>query len=133
MVELDIVTTRVQRWWLAVGVLLLALIVWGSLAPSVPDLGVPIPQFDKIEHICAYLLLTTWFSAAYPKRWLWIAVGFAVFGGLIEILQGYTGRDPDWFDWFADCIGAGLGAWYPRHWALRLRGLITDRYGRGRA
>lgn len=131
MVEADTVPTVVQRWWVAAGVALLVLVIWGSLTPSLPDLHLPpIPQFDKLEHIGAYLLLTAWFSAAYPRRWPWVAVGFALFGGVIEFLQGYTGRDPDWFDWFADCIGAGLGAWYPRHWALRVRLFLAGRYGR---
>jgi VanZ family protein len=130
MADAATVPTLVQRWWLAAGVALLAVIIWGSLTPSLPDIQAPLPQFDKIEHIGAYLLLTAWFSAAFPKRWPWIAVGFAVFGGLIEILQGYTGRDPDWFDWFADCIGAGLGAWYPRRWTLRVRLLLAERHGR---
>ena len=130
MVESVTVPAPVQRGWLAAGAVLLAVIIWGSLTPSLPDIQAPVPQFDKFEHIGAYLLLTAWFAAACPRRWPWIAVGFAVLGGVIEILQGYTGRDPDWFDWFADCLGAGLGAWYPRLWALRMRLFIAERYGR---
>jgi VanZ family protein len=126
------VASAVQRSWLAAGVALLALIIWGSLTPTLPDIAPPIPQFDKLEHISAYLLLTAWFSAAFPKRWIWIAIGFAVLGGIIEILQGYTGRDPDWFDWFADCVGAALGAWYPYRWALRIRLYLAGRYARSR-
>jgi VanZ family protein len=132
MAETGAVAPVVQRWWLTAGILMLALIIWGSLTPSLPDIHVPVPQFDKLEHIGAYLLLTAWFSAAYPKRWLWIAVGFAIFGGVIEILQGYTGRDPDWFDWYADCIGAGLGAWYPTRWAFQMRLFLADRHARRR-
>lgn len=131
MAEEGSVAPSIQRAWLAAGVALLAIIIWGSLTPTLPDMSLPpIPQFDKFEHIGAYLLLTAWFSAAYPRRWLWIAMSFAVLGGLIEILQGYTGRDPDWFDWFADCIGAGLGTWYPRRWALRVRLFLAERHGR---
>ena len=120
----------VRRWWLAAGIALLGLIIWGSLSPSLPDEQTPIPQFDKFEHIGAYLVLVAWFSAAHPRRALWIAAGFALFGGLIEILQGYTGRDPDWFDWFADCVGAGLGTWYPARWALRMRLFLAEYYAR---
>lgn len=133
MVDTDSVTPVVQRWWLAAGMALVFLIIWGSLTPSLPDIQMPMPQFDKFEHISAYLVLTAWFSAAFPRRRWWIAIGFALFGGLIEILQGYTGRDPDWFDWFADCIGAGFGAWYPARWALRMRLFIADRHARDRA
>lgn len=134
MAETAGIAPIVQRAWVAAGIVLLGMIIWGSLAPSVPDLNLAsVPQFDKLEHITAYLLLTAWFGAAYPKRWLWIAIGFAIFGGAIEIAQGYTGRDADWFDWFADCIGAGLGAWYPRRWALRVRLSLAERYARRHA
>lgn len=122
------VASAVQRLWLAVGLGLMALIVWGSLTPSPPHIELPLPDFDKLEHFGAYLLLTAWFSAAFPRRCLWVAVFFAVLGGVIEILQGYTGRDPDRFDWFADCIGVAAGAWYPAHWALRTRLFLIGRY-----
>jgi VanZ family protein len=124
----------VQRSWLSAGLALMALIVWGSLTPSPPSiLEVPLPQFDKLEHFGAYLLLTTWFTAAFPRRWLWVALFFAFLGGAIEILQGYTGRDPDWFDWFADCAGVAAGAWYPARWALRVKSWLATVYARGRA
>src|SRR5690348_7921114 len=103
------VAAAVQRFWLAVGITLVALIVWGSLTPSPPDMDISLPDFDKVEHFGAYLMLTAWFTAAFPRRWLWIAVAFAVLGGLVEILQGYTGRDPEWGDWLADCIGVAAG------------------------
>jgi len=121
----------VQRMWLGAGAALLALVIWGSLTPTPPHIELPVPQFDKVEHITAYLLITAWFSAAYPKRWWWIAAGAALLGGAIEIAQGYTGRDPDWFDWFADCFGAALGAWYPTRWASRLRLALVAIYARG--
>ena len=130
MVE-DQVAPAVQRFWLVAGLALLVLIVWGSLTPTPPRiLEVPIPQFDKLEHFGAYLLLTAWFTAAYPRGWLWAALWFACMGGAIEILQGYTGRDPDWFDWFADCAGVVAGAWYPARWALQLRLSLVARHAR---
>lgn len=120
----------VQRFWLAAGLSLVALIVWGSLTPSPPNVDISIPDFDKVEHLGAYLGLTAWFTAAFPRRWLWVAMTFAALGGLVEILQGYTGRDPEWGDWLADCIGVAIGAWYPARWALRVRSFVADRYGR---
>jgi VanZ family protein len=120
----------IQWGWLTAGAALLAFIVWGSLTPSPPDFHVELPQFDKLEHITAYLLITAWFSAAYPRRWLLIAMGAALLGGAIEIAQGYTGRDPDWFDWFADCFGVALGAWYPTRWALRVHAALSAAYER---
>jgi VanZ family protein len=127
------VTQAVQRSWLIAGLALMALIVWGSLTPTPPKLiELPLPQWDKVEHVTAYLLLTAWFIAAFPRRWLWVALFFVFLGGAIEILQGYTGRDPDWFDWFADCAGVAAGAWFPSRWALRVKLWLADIYARRR-
>ena len=122
-----------QRSWLTAGLALMALIVWGSLTPTPPHIELPLPQFDKVEHFGAYLLLTAWFTAAFPRRWLWVALFFAFLGGAIEIAQGYTGRDPDWFDWFADCAGVAAGAWLPARWALQAKLWLAARYARSRA
>lgn len=127
------VAPAVQGFWLAVGITLVAFIVWGSLTPHPPDVDITIPDFDKIEHFGAYLMLTAWFSAAFPRHWRWVALTFAVLGGLIEILQGYTGRDPEWSDWLADCIGVAAGAWYPARWALAARLWLARRYDYVRA
>jgi VanZ family protein len=123
----------VQRTWLTAGLALMALIVWGSLTPTPPNIELPLPQFDKLEHFGAYLLLTAWFIAAFPRHWLWVALFFVLLGGAIEILQGYTGRDPDWFDWFADCAGVVAGAWLPARWALQARLWLAARYAHSRA
>ena len=113
-----------HRAWLVAGWAVVAVVIWGCLTPSPPDLefGLSIPQFDKFEHFGAYLLLTSWFTAALPgrKRFLWIVAAFVFMGGAIEIVQGRVGRDADWFDWFADCAGVAAGAWYPRYWLTRL-------------
>jgi VanZ family protein len=127
MVETPVAGT-VQGFWLTVGIALVAFIVWGSLTPHPPDMDISLPDFDKAEHFSAYLMLTAWFAAAFPRRWLWVALVFAVLGGLIEILQGYTGRDPEWLDWVADCAGAAVGIWYPARWALAVRLWLARRY-----
>lgn len=126
------VIQAVQRSWLTAGLALMALIVWGSLTPTPPNIELPLPQFDKVEHFGAYLLLTAWFSAAFPRRWLWVALFFAFLGGAIEIAQGYTGRDPEWFDWFADCTGVAIGTWYPARWALQVKHWLASHYARSR-
>ena len=124
------IAPAVQRFWLAAGLALVALIVWGSLTPHPPDVDIAIPDFDKLEHFTAYLALTAWFIAAFPRRWLWVAIAFAVLGGVVEILQGYTDRDPEWTDWLADCIGVAVGAWYPAQWATRVKLFLAERHGR---
>jgi VanZ family protein len=114
------------RWpWLLVGWFLVGFVVWGCLTPAPPDLefGLQLPQFDKLEHCGAYLLMTSWFAAALPGRgWLvFLVLVFAALGGLIEILQYLTGwRDGDWWDWAADCLGVALAIGYPTRWLRAL-------------
>jgi len=45
-------------------------------------------------------------------RWrtLFAVLALIALGGLLEILQGFTGRDPDIFDELANAIGAICGA-----------------------
>jgi VanZ family protein len=122
----DLRRRRALHWsWLLVGWLMVGLVVWGCLTPAPPDLelGLKLPQFDKLEHGGAYLLMTAWFAAALPGRtWLVsLALAFAALGGLVEILQYMTGwRDGDWWDWAADCLGIVLAIGYPTQ---LLRGL----------
>ena len=112
---------QAAQLWLGAGALLVALVAWGSLTPSPPDIEIPIDHFDKVEHFGAYLIMTAWFAAAFPRRWHWVALTFILVGGLIEILQMFTGRDAEWLDWAADCTGAAIAVWYPTRWLARLR------------
>jgi VanZ family protein len=122
----------VARLWLGLGWLGLAVVLWGTLTPEPPKLPeLPIPQFDKLEHFTAFLILTAWFIAAFPggRRWLWIGAAFIMLGGLIEILQGWSGfRDAEWLDWAADCAGVAAGAGYPARWLGTLRRRCIDFY-----
>ena len=112
----------VHRAWLAAGWLMVVGVTWGSLTPMPPHIEFPFPQFDKLEHFSAYFLMTAWFAAVWPKHWTWVALGFIVMGGLIEILQGLSGwRDAEWLDWAADCAGVALALWYPMRWLSSLR------------
>ncbi len=90
------------------------------------------PRFDKAGHCLAYVALMAWFSAALTGRaWLVrLMIAFIVLGGVLEILQGFTGRDPGWFDWFLDSIGVVVGAHWPRIWLARLREYLMTRHAR---
>jgi hypothetical protein len=93
-----------------------ALIVVGSLIPRVPG---PIRIFlvhgaDKVAHGVAYAvlcLLLIWAAAPLRRRTRFIcsAVGAALFGGLIELLQPLTGRTCDLADMGFNTLGI-LGA-----------------------
>lgn len=85
-------------FWLA-----LALALAAALNPQPPR--IPGPPSDKIQHILAFLLLTSMALAAYPRaRWLPLALALSGFGALIEFLQMIPAlhRDAELLDWVAD-------------------------------
>lgn len=95
----------------------------GCLMPNPPQIEPSIPQFDKLEHFTAYLVMAAWFAAptVAPRRWFWIAVALVGMGGAIEILQGMSGyRDAEWLDWVADGAGVAAAFVYPVRWTARL-------------
>jgi VanZ family protein len=76
-----------------------------------------IPYGDKLLHFLFYLFLGLFWLLALPaftnnsNRLIKLSIILAciVFGGLIEILQGFTAfRTMDGFDWLADAAGTSL-------------------------
>lgn len=102
-------------YWRILGVLLLAVIALGSLAPlsfSLP--GAPIPHFDKLVHSAAYGMVTAWYLVVFPSRFSTLIVPgvMLVIGALIEWLQGLTGyRDASIADAVANLSGIVLASW----------------------
>lgn len=107
-------------------VLWLAALVWLSLAA--PSFFVPprLLSWDKLQHACAYAVLTLlaglFVSELTRTRWLgWglAAVGSVAFGALLEWAQGTLTqhRYADWHDIVANSTGALLvllGVWLRR-------------------
>jgi len=97
---------------IAGGWLWAAAIVWLSLTPSPPDLGLGLESADKLQHIAAYMLLMTLFAWLYRSSAsrlgyaaLWIALGVG-----LEFAQAATGyRDFELADMVADAIGVAAG------------------------
>jgi VanZ family protein len=100
-------------------ILLLALaggIMTLSLLPEVPVDVRFLMGLDKVQHWIAYaglgfLVLLTINSS---KRMLLFYYALAVFsctmyGGLIEVLQGFTGRNPEVADFFVNLFGSASG------------------------
>ncbi|MGC9953928.1 MAG: VanZ family protein [Rhizomicrobium sp.] len=85
------------------------LVVWGELTPNPPDLEVVI--WDKILHFIAYFGLAGLATVALEARRpaVWAVLVLAVLGGMLEILQGFTGRDPSFYDEIANILGAAMG------------------------
>jgi VanZ family protein len=104
---------RILAAVVAVGILVL------SLLPKPPEIPVGIRFSDKIAHFVAYLVLGFLVLTSISGRKgnpsalfaVLIVAGLCVFyGGLIEILQTFTGRQPEFLDLTADLIGAIFGA-----------------------
>ncbi len=87
-----------------------ALIVWGELTPHAPDLS-SILGWDKFQHFIAYFGLASMATVVIGlRRRLVLAIlGVILLGGLLEILQAFTGRDPEVMDFVANCLGALAG------------------------
>jgi len=69
---------------------------------------------DKLVHLALFFgLARVWLGGRGDRRAapaLAIALAAALYGGLLELVQGAAGRDPEWGDFAADLAGALL-AW----------------------
>jgi VanZ family protein len=91
-----------------------AAILLASLLPRAPLRLERIRFADKISHALAYLvwgfLLFLSQQTGRPRRRALLAVLVCLlFGGAIEVLQGFTGRSPELADLLADGLGAAVG------------------------
>lgn len=118
------------RAWIAASLVLVALVVYGSLAtgPQVPVPG----EFDKLQHFGAYAFLAVWFAGlVMRRRFVGVAVGLAALGLALEYLQYamQAGRYGDPLDLAANLVGiaAGLalGQWRAHGWALRVEAWLN--------
>ena len=99
-----------RPFFVAAGWTIAAIIVWLSLTPSPPQIG--IEQTDKLEHVAAYATLMLWFCLLYTRRLsriayalLWIAMGIG-----LEIAQRHFGyRTYDVHDMYANALGVLIG------------------------
>jgi len=97
------------KWWLALGWLLVAAVIYLSLTPH--PIEIDIAQGDKLGHILAYMTLMAWFAQLY-RRGLhgWWGLGFVALGVALEYAQGWTGyRTFDFYDMLADGTGVAAG------------------------
>ena len=94
----------------------IATLVWLSLTPSPPQMP-GVLGWDKLQHCGAYALLTLLvaqfliYLSIHPGKACRVALLVAVcFGALMEVAQllAYTGRAAEWWDLFADAVGALL-------------------------
>ena len=85
-------------------------------APKIADIN----SLDKIEHIAAYIALSLLFVLSFKNKVIVIPIIICtMYGGLIEVLQGITGRHPELLDLIADIIGSIIGT---------ITGYLTKRF-----
>ena len=100
---------RLAPVWYGIGAMMLLTVAALSLMP-VPSTGVN----DKLSHLVTYFLLAGWFALLAAKRaaLIWVLVGVAAYGGLLELLQAMTPhRQAEWADLLANSLGAAIGIW----------------------
>jgi VanZ family protein len=100
---------RLSVWLFWPGLLV---VIWGELKPgtSSPDIHL----WDKLLHFTAYFGLALMATLAMRARRpiAWVVFWIIVFGGVLEIVQSFVGRDAEVLDEVANTMGALTG------WAL---------------
>jgi|HubBroStandDraft_4_1064222.scaffolds.fasta_scaffold417485_2 VanZ family protein len=86
---------------------LLVYVIWGELTPEVPRY---LEQTnDKLLHFMAYFLLAAMAAAAKTRSPVFAVIGLIALGGVLEIIQGFVGRDMSVYDELANALGAVAG------------------------
>lgn len=111
MEEKSVDKLRFTGFWLIVGFLLVAFVIFVSLIP-VPTEVAAITPTDKLCHALAYFCLTFWFIQIYRQNLVRLAIGlaFVMMGIGLEYLQGLTGyRSFEYADMAANTVGVACG------------------------
>lgn len=83
-----------------------AFALWRALLPD--DGGMGLIPWDKAKHFIVFYVLTALAITALPASRFWrIGLVLLAFGGMIEVLQAFVGRDAAWGDVLADACGIG--------------------------
>ncbi|HMI96502.1 MAG TPA: VanZ family protein [Micropepsaceae bacterium] len=91
----------------------LVLVIWGELTGPEPQVLDFFGDFsDKALHFIAYFGLAAMAAAGFKSRRAVVLTGLSliVLGGVLEIVQGFTGRDMSFYDELANTAGVGAGA-----------------------
>lgn len=104
-----------KRFWRILTIVVTVSILVLSLVPSPPEIPGGFHFADKIAHFIAYavlsfLLFTSLFEGKKLSTVLLVAALCLAYGGVIEILQIFTHRQPEILDLTADLFGAVCGA-----------------------
>ena len=91
----------------AVTIVLAVIIAVLTLAPM--PAGGPAGS-DKLYHVLAFACLAFPLPLVRPRLAIWVVLGVIAYGGAIEVIQPFFGRQAEWADLVADGIGAVVGA-----------------------
>ncbi len=99
-------TELTSRYWIKLSLFILLAITILSLHPleNLPEA----PGSDKTHHLIAYAALAFPTASRKPKRWPIIII-FALYSGLIELIQPYANRYGEWMDFLANISGLLVG------------------------
>ena len=100
-------TQFINRYWIQLSLVMLLAITALSLHPldNLPEA----PGSDKTHHLIAYAALAYPASLRKPKRWQAIITIFALYSGLIELIQPQVNRYGEWMDFLANISGLIIG------------------------
>ena len=100
-------TELISRYWFKLSLFILVAITILSLHPleNLPEA----PGSDKTHHLVAYAALAFPTALRKPKRWQVILIGFALYSGLIELVQPHVNRYGEWLDFLANISGLFVG------------------------
>lgn len=89
--------------------LLLALVTYLMLIELPPKEG-GWPYWDKVQHAAVFVMLTSLALLIFPKWRRQSAIGLAMYGAVIEWMQGAwtVTRMPSTGDWLADVAGIAI-------------------------
>ena len=91
----------------------LGLVIWGELTPTEPHFLDFFGELnDKALHFIAYFGLAAMAAVGFKNRRAvrLVSLGLIVLGGVLEIVQGVTGRDMSFYDELANAAGTITGA-----------------------
>ena len=96
------------RQALAITCVFAAVIAYGTLYPGA--VAPPGAGNDKVQHFIAFAGLAVPISLARPRLAIYTILTALIYGGVIEVIQPFVGRDRSVLDLAADVLGACFGA-----------------------
>jgi VanZ family protein len=82
---------------------------------------------DKLAHMIVFFGLALPALILPARRWRWVIAALAVYGGVIELIQPYLGREAAFLDWIANLAGLGLALAVAPLLRLSLAALVGPR------